>query len=178
LPFIICAFHLCLLGGQNCIDIPEVNRTGNNTIERGRQIIVTSFVFNCNGRVTSIAVSMSSNGGSSDLPVIQIWRPTPLDSNVYRNIGQVQVTNTTNITRNHHYTNTTFSNNTELKFQRGDVIGYYQSPNSSHLIWNIRKINYTSYVTNTTNTTLINVSELQRHDQYQPLIEVKFGKNK
>jgi len=140
------------------------------------QAIVTSFVFMCNGRVSSIAASMSFIGESSDLPVIQIWRPTPLNSSVYHNIGQVQVTNTTSVTRNHHCI-ISLSNNTKLEFQPGDVIGYYQSFYSSHLIWNILEMGYTSYGFNTSNasTASVNVTELTRDNQRRPLIKITFG---
>ncbi|XP_065899809.1 uncharacterized protein [Dysidea avara] len=167
---------IVLSSGESCIDNPDVNQKGNNTIGKGKQTIIPSFMFNCSGRITSIAASMAFKNASGDLPIIQIWHPTSLNSNVYNKIGQVQFINTTRVARNHHFTNIAISNSIELEFRSGDVIGYYQSFNSSHLIWNIWAIGYTSYVTNTTNasTTTIDVSELKRRNQQQPLIEIKF----
>jgi len=159
-------------GGQNCIDNPDVNQMGNSTIGRGKLAIVPSVMFNCSGRVTSIAASMTFENVSGDLPIIQIWRPLSLNSTVYNRIGQVQVTNITRVATNHYFTS--FSSS-ELEFQFGDVLGYYQSFNSRHLIWNIWEIGHMSYFTNTSTTT-IDVSILRKQNQQRPLIEIEFGK--
>ena len=162
----ICTYGI---GGQSCIDTPDVNQIGNATIGRGRLARVSSAMFSCSGRVTSIAANMTCKNASGDLPIIQIWRPTSLNSSVYNRIGQVQFTNTTRVAKNHHCTNITISNNCELEFRPGDVIGYYQSSNSQCDIWNICAIGYTSYVSNTSNasTTTTDVMGLTRN--YQPL---------
>jgi len=120
---------------------------------------------------------MVSSCASGDLPIIQIWRPSSLNSTVYYRIGQVQVTNTINVATNHSFTNITISNSSELEFQSGDVLGYYHSINSSHLISNIWAIGHTSYVSSSTNasTATIDVMELTRNYNEQPLIGMTFS---
>jgi len=134
-------------------------------------------MFNCSGRVTSVSAGMVSSHASGDLPIIQIWRPSSLNSTVYNRIGQAQFTNTTHVTTNHSFTNITISNSSELEFQSGDVLGYYHSINSSHLISNILAIGHTSYVSSSSSasTVTIDVMEFTRNYNEQPLIGMTFG---
>ena len=75
------------------------------------------------------------------------------------------------------YADISLNNSNQIEFQSGDVIGYYQ-PSNSRLIWNSRTSGYTSY-SNTVTSPLTNMDTNHVdnvHDNYQPLIEVMFGK--
>jgi len=117
---------------------------------------------------------MVSSRASGDLPIIQIWHPSSLNSTVYNKIGQAQVTNITRVTTDHYIA---ICNSSELEFQSGDVLGYYQSLNSSHLVWNTWTIGYSSYVSNSSNafTTTVDLMNLTKNYQEQPLIKMTFG---
>jgi len=84
------------LGGQNCIDNPEVNQQGNYSSIAGRQVIVPNASINCNIRITGVAVSMNSGGfRDGDLPLVLIWRPSSPRSSLYNRVAQIQLSNGT-----------------------------------------------------------------------------------
>ena len=69
------------------------------------------------------------------------------------------------------------NSSSQIEFQSGDVIGYYQ-PSNARQIWNIQTDEYTSYSYNaTTPSAVLNINiEGISENNYQPLIEVMLGK--
>ena len=55
--------------GQNCINNPNISIPGDNAIEDGIQMIMPSFNFNCNGRITATMYVVRRTGS---LPVFQV----------------------------------------------------------------------------------------------------------
>ena len=100
-------------------------------------MIVPNARFNCNGRITNVAVSMHGQTGSN-LPRFQVWHPTLLNSSTYNIIDEVQLTEGNGIKINnnlcYYYANMSLNSNSQIEFQSGDVIGYYQPSNPKHLI--------------------------------------------
>jgi len=168
-------------GGQSCIDNPDVYQRGSHASSRGVQVIVPSTSINCAVRITGIAVSMNfggfRNGGQ---PLIQIWRPSSPESNVYNKVAEVQLSARIligNFTSGYFLEN--FTVNGTADFQSGDVIGYYQSSSPLFTIWNIETSGYTSYSNNTSSpATTINISDVDNvENDRQPLIELQYGRH-
>ena len=78
-------------GGQTCVNNSNVNQRGEVSIDSGRQVIVPSARFNCNGRITSVTVSMRGQFGGNNVPLFEVWHPTSPNSNNYNRIGDVQL---------------------------------------------------------------------------------------
>ena len=165
---------------------PNVNQRGQVTIGDEKQVIVLNARFKCNGRVTNVAVSMKDCLSGTDYPMFQVWRPvtTSFQSNNYNKIGEVQLSggNLKVIDKGSYiYADISLNSSSQIEFQSKDVIGYYQ-PSNSRLIWNTKTsgshTQYTSYSNNVTSPlTTMDISHVDNvYDNYQPLIEVMFGK--
>ena len=161
---------------------PRIER-GQVIVASGRQVIVPNTRFHCNGRITSISVSMSG-WHRTDYPLFQVWHPTLLNSSIYSKIGEVQLPlgSFISVGRSGKYHSATvqLNKNSQIEFQSGDVIGYYQPSNPRVLIWSSQTRGYTSYSNNATTPLMsvdinnVDYSETNR----RPLIKVTFGKIK
>lgn len=149
-------------------------------ISSGRQVIVPNATFNCNGRIINVMASMLFAGLASNFPLFQVWRPTSLNSSTYNKIDEVKLPPGNRIGGISGYYSTSLSLNSssQIEFQSGDVIGYYQPSIPQRLIWNLQTSGYTSY-SNTASSPLTSIdtdnvdnAEANR----QPLIEVTYGK--
>ena len=171
-------------GGQTCVNNPNVNQVGQVIISSGRQVIVPRAKFNCSGRITNVTVSMQSQPviPNNNLPLFQVWHPTSLNSSTYNKIGEVQLPAGefvgVGVGRSYFFANLTLNGNSQIKFQSGDVIGYYQPSSSHRSIGSIQSSGFTSY-SNTVSSPLtsIDISTVDNTDNnHQPLIAVMFGK--
>ena len=169
------------LDGQNCINNPNLNRLGVEVIPYGIQIIMPSIIFSCNGRISSVAASISTLRGSGSLPVFQVWHPLSPGSNAYSKVGQVQFENETRVSGSGYFvSNVSLSSlsNNQIEFKSGDVIGCYQPSNALYRIWWIDDINdtvYFRYINNYTDI-VINVSSVNYMSTIgRPLISVMIG---
>ena len=166
------------LGGQNCIDNPDVSQIGTVLVPSGRQVVVPNVRLNCTVRVTHIAASLGFGDLGSNQPIIQMWRPSSPGSTVYNRIAQVQTTGEITIDFNHFFFNLSIPNSSDFEFLPGDVIGYYQPSSPRRRIWSIPTSGYTSYSNNANGpTTTIDISNVDNVEpSRQPLIELSFGK--
>ena len=168
-------------GGQTCFTNPKVNQRGEVSVSSGKQVIVPSSRFNCNGRITDVAVSMSTWHGDG-YPQFQVWHPTSLNSSTYSKIGEVQLPGGDFVGvgqgRNYHYASLSLKKTSQIEFQSGDVIGYYQPFNPRRLLWSIQTSQCISYSNNITSpSTVIDTNNVDNIEaNRQPLIEIKFGK--
>ena len=146
-------------------------------------MIVPNARFDCNGKITNVAVSMSPQP-FSNFPLFQVWHPTSPNSSVYNKIGEIQLPGGEFIQvgagRNYHSASLSLNSSSQIEFQSGDVIGYYQPSSPRWSIWSIQTSGYNSYSNTVTSpstsidTNNVNNTETDR----QPLIEVMFGKIK
>ena len=155
------------------------------SISSGRQVIVPNARFSCNGRITNVAISHFQPTLivlSNSLPLFQVWHPTLPNSTIYNKITEFQlpfgVFRATGPGSNYNHVNLSLDSNSQIEFQSGDVIGYYQPSNPRRLIGSIQTSGYTSYSNSvTTPSTSIDISNVDNIDaDYQPLIAVMFGK--
>ena len=165
-------------GGQRCVNKPNANQRGDIFISSGRQVIVPSARFNCNGRITNVVVSMSPQP-FGNLPLFQVWHPTSPNSSVYNKIGEIQLPSGEFIPvgagRAYHSASLSLNSNSQIEFQSGDD---YQPSNPRRLIGSIQTSGYNSYSNTVTSpTTSIDTSNVDNiEDNRQPLIAVMFGK--
>ena len=158
-----------------------MNQRGDVTVSTGRQVIVPSARFNCNGRITSVAVSMQFSFSGSNLPLFQIWHPTSTVSSTYNKVGEVELPSGSRmggLIINYYFANLSLTGNTEIEFQSEDVIGYYQPSEARRTIRSIQTSGYTSYSNTVTNPlTSIDINNVNNtENNRQPLIEITFGK--
>ena len=142
-------------------------------------MIVPNARFNCNGRITNVVASMIWSLVTINHTLFQVWRPI-LNSNIYIKIGEVQLSDGSLKVADegsYYYVNMSLNSSSQIEFQSGDVVGYYQ-PSNARQIWNIQMDEYTSYsYTVTSPLIFLNINtEGISETNYQPLIEVMFGK--
>ena len=141
-------------------------------------MIVPNARFNCNGRITNVAANIKWSFVTNH-PLFQVWRPI-LNSSIYIKIGQAQLSaGSVKVVdqKSYYFTNMSLNSSSQIEFQSGDVIGYYQ-PSNARQIWNVRTNEYTFYSYNVTSPLIllnINIEGINKTN-YQPLIEVMFGK--
>ena len=173
--------YLFYVAGRSCIYDPGEHgfftHTGRN-IMRGRQVIVPSLIFDCYGRINHVSyVTINASHPDNDEPVIQLWRPSS-GSNVYNRIGQTKLLILKNAIPDtqFYYTDAIFDIH-QIKFQPGDVIGYYQPSNPRHLLYSINEAGYVSYSINASAAgTTINTSSVDyTNDGLVPYVRVDFG---
>ena len=124
---------------------------------------------------------MSDQSGSN-FPLFQVWHPTTLNSSTYNKAGEVQLPQGSRINgqgqNSYYHASLSLNSNSQIEFQLGDVIGYYQPSSPSRLIWSIQTSGYISYsnaVTNPLASIDTNALENVENDR-QPLIAIMFGK--
>ena len=149
------------------------------TIDTGKQVIVPNARFNCNGRITSVATSMKGWSGATNYPIFEVWHPY-IYSGSYMKFGEVHFSAGSLKgagRRSYYYANISLNSSSQIEFQSGDVIGYYQ-PSNAQQIWSIQTDKYSSYsYTGPYVLDLLHIySEGINKTNYQPLIEVMYGK--
>ena len=141
-------------------------------------MIIPSLTFNCYGRIKHASyLIINASQPVNDLPKIQLWRPSSSGSNVYSIIGETQFLYGYPIEHTQFYFIDAIFNIPQIKFQPGDVIGYYQPPNPRHLLWSINEAGYVSYSINaSTAATKINTSNIDYTDDgVVPFVRVGLG---
>ena len=142
-------------------------------------MIVPSLTFNCHGRIDHVAyVTINASHPRDDVPIIQLWRPSPSESNVYSLIDLIgQFLNEIRIESTQFYYVVAVFKSGQVKFQPGDVLGYYQPSNPRYLLWSLIETGYVSYSINASvAATTINTSNVDYTDDgLVPYVRVTFG---
>ena len=78
----------------------------------------------------------------------------------------------------YYHASLSLNSSSQIEFQSGDVIGYYQPSDPQRLIWSIQTSGYTSYSNSVTSpSTSIDTNNVDNIEtNRQPLIAVMFGK--
>ena len=152
------------------------------TIGTGKQVIVPNARFNCNGRITSVTASMRdlSDATNNYYPIFEVWHPY-IYFGSYMKIGEVHFSagSIKGVGQgSYYYSNISLNSSSQIEFQSGDVIGYYQPSNAQRKIWSIQTDEYTSYsYTFPYALDLLHIySDGISVTMYQPLIKVMYGK--
>ena len=166
-----------LLGGQTCTDSVNIQRSGF-IIDPNRLAIVPRLNFTCDGRITSIRARVFFMNDRSEYPIFQVWRPSSVGSTIYNKIGEVQLQSDNQVTgrNNNRIANIILTGNNTIEFQSGDVVGYYQPPDTRY------EVAVTSASNNTLNwfngsPALNSVDLSERDGEYtgQPLLQFTIG---
>ena len=166
---------------QTCVDNPSVDQIGDVSIDSGRQVIVPNTRLNCNGRIKNVRVSMIFEGFSGNFPLFQVWHPTPLNSSMYNKTHEVQLPSGDFIFEgfsSYFSASLSLDGSSQIEFQSGDVIGYYQPSNPRRSLRSIPTSGYISYSNTVASpSTSININNVDNTEiDRQPLIEITFGK--
>ena len=170
-----------ILDGQICTDYVNITQDGDNQIGRNRLAIIPRLNFSCNGVITSIIarVLFDDNNNRIEYPAFQVWRPSSVGSTVYNKIGEVQL-QSDQVTGSGDYrtANITLTGNNAIKFQSGDVVGYYHPPDARYRVRTIRADGYRLYRFDDPSvpTTSVDLNEADNdNNNRQPLIQFTFG---
>ena len=171
-------------GGQTCIDVvDDVQQAFNDVISPDRTVIVPRLNFTCNGRIANIRVGiniatevlMNHDNTGTNFPYIQVWRQPPT-SQLYSLVDSIQIQS--------NHLNTQLANleavipligNKTIQFLSGDVIGFYNPPDSGYVIRDIRTPGYVFYIFEQSNASSLNLSTGITRSERQPSIQFNIG---
>ena len=167
------------LGGQECTDYVDIERSGNNVLGRNTLAIIPRLNFTCNGRITSIRARMEFNDRRSDFPFIQVWRPASVGSTIYNKVGEVQLQSDDQVTDKGTYRTATIilTGNNTIEVQPGDVVGYYHPSDTRYRVRTLQTDGYRLYQFSGSLGLSVNLSNAdQMNNNRQPLIQFTIGK--
>ena len=182
--FLITCICIFCTGESSCVPIVDVHQPGMYESKGRRQVIVPTYNFSCDGRITGYVISLAVTGiNPAEFPTIQVWRRTSLSS--YQREGQSKpdVDDITN-DKGFHLANVSLTGTERIGFQSGDIIGYFlpsMNPNKFYGIRTIMNETYISYSqrpprgANMPTTFEITADDVELENTW-PLIKVKFGK--
>ncbi|XP_065906945.1 uncharacterized protein [Dysidea avara] len=171
---------VCRRAGLTCIDVVDnVQQTPDSQTIANRTVIVPRLNFTCNGRITNIRVRIDSateipnyDNTGTNFPYIQVWRQSPTSQLNYSLVNKVQIQS------DHLNTQLTYleaiiplTGNNRIQFLSGDVIGFYNPPDSGYVIRDIQTPGYVFYVFIGSNASSFNLSTGIMSDGRQPLIQ-------
>ena len=169
-------------GGQTCTDNVDVQQAYNDLISPDRTVIVPRLNFTCNGRITNIRVGINDTTGilsvitGTNLPYIQVWRQSPTSQLNYSLVDQVQIqSDHLNTQLTYLEANIPLTGNNTIQFLSGDVIGFYNPPDSGYVTRDIQTPGYVLYVFVGSNASSFNLSTGIMSDRRQPLIQFTLG---
>ena len=118
------------------------------------------------------------NPDGNEYPSFQVWRPSSVGLTVYNKVGQIQLSDgqVTRGSRNLEEANIVLTDNT-IEFQSGDVVGYYQPPDSRYQVMYIQTNEYRLYQFNVSSVrSLLNLSNADGNASHQqPMIQFNIG---
>ena len=165
-----------------CFDSATVQRKGTVRYSSVRQVIVPRANFTCNGRITGVVVSMNRALSGGSHPSVEVWHPTTPDGAFLAKVNEVELVES-EIIQVGHDTSTAYwlvdivlNGDDRIEFEAGDVIGYYQPPDTRYQVWSITAAGYTTY--HSQNDPPINTSHLADYNtatNRQPLIRLIVG---
>ena len=163
-------------GGQTCInDVDNVQQSRDNFISPDRTVIVPRLTFTCNGRITNIRVRISTRDTGTNFPYIQVWRqlPTPHLYSLVDGV-QIQSSHLNNQSANLE-ANISLTGNNRIQFLSGDVIGFYNPPDTGYVLEDIRTDEYVYNVFVGSSASSQNLNNAIMSNRRQPLIQFTLG---
>ena len=181
---IIVLMNNSLLGGQICIDTDNVNvqQNGNGNLGAGRVSIILRLNFTCNGTITRIRARVRCNcgGNTNNFPFFQVWRAEPNGSTIYNKIGEVQLQSDAQVTigsNGFQEANIFLTGNNTIRFQSGDVVGYYDPGNATYQARTVTTAGYILFHNQFSGSPdSIDLNNFNTIIDRQPLIQFTIGK--
>ena len=175
-----------LLDGQVCIDTDNVNiqQNGDGVLGTGRVSIITRLNFSCNGTITRIRARVRcSNCGGNERnfgPFFQVWQADSVGSTVYNKIGEVQLQSEDQVTTGSNgflEANIILTGNNTIRFQSGDVVGYYDPGNARYQARTVTTAGYLLHHNQFSQSPeTIDLNNFNPVTNRQPLIQFTVGK--
>jgi len=171
---------LCTLDREDCIQNADVQRIGSDEMTRNRLGIVPDLSFYCNARITGINVRvLRDDTNKKGILYIQVWRPSSPGSNIYSKIAEVPVTDNDTDKLTFLEAKIVLTGTQRIPVQLGDVIGYYQPPDSRFQVRSMETDGYVLY-TFVMDGFYVKAVDLSKADyrapQHQPLMLFTTGK--
>jgi len=141
--------------------------------------------FNCNGQITGVIASMNRTDSGVNDASIQVWHPTTPDGDVFDKVGEIklvesEITEEVDNNNNTYWlVNITLNGDDRIEFEAGDVIGYYQPPDTHHILWFFEVdgyIAYANFFNISSNKFSLDNSHISQNS-LQPLLQFLIGKN-
>ena len=178
---LLCYFIANALDGQSCVDTVNVGQRGTNAASTSRQVVVPESDFSCNGRITGYLISLKETNSSGDYPIVQVWRRHHTNLQIYNIVNTLCALTESDISNmgDYYLGNVSCTENERIKFQSGDVLGYYHANEVRYRLWSTDTAGYTAYHRDRNsplNTLNINANSVDETDNRQPLIQVMYGK--
>ena len=141
------------IAGLTCIDVVDnVQQTPDSQLIANRTVIVPRLNFTCNGRITNIRVRIDTpteipnyDNTGTNLPYIQVWRQSPTSQLNYSLVNQVQI-QSRHLNTQSTQANIPLTGNSRIQFLSGDVIGFYNPPDSGYVTRDMQTPGYVMYV--------------------------------
>ncbi|XP_065903507.1 E-selectin-like isoform X3 [Dysidea avara] len=169
---------VCRKGGVSCFDEVPVQQRGYRSIPPQRQYIFSPRAnFTCNGRITGVSASMDRTVNGITDPYLEVWRPTTPDMEFNR-VGAVQlaeseIVQVENGNIVYWLLNMLLNGSERIEFEAGDVIGFYQPPDTRYRMWTIATEGYTAFgsiLVNSSSTFSLANPDIAANNR-QPLIQ-------
>jgi len=164
---------------QTCTDFVNIQQDGNSNIGSNILAIVPRLNFTCDGRITEIMARVRRRIDGSSYPYFQVWRPSPTNSIVYTNIGEVQLQSNqlSQVDSDNYDARIVLTSSDTIEFQSGDVVGYFHPSDILYRVRTLRTSGYIQYEFNETPAPIsIDLGDADNdRDQRQPLIQFMIG---
>jgi len=165
------------IAGRTCInDVDNVQQVGNSPIFPDKTVIVPRLKFTCNGRIANIRVGINDITAGTNFPYIQVWRQLSASQN-YILVDGVQIQS------NHLNTRLTYleaiislTGDNRIQFLSGDVIGFYNPPDSGYIIRDVATTGYAYHVFPGSIASSFDFNNFSFTNNGQPLIQFTLGK--
>ena len=163
-----------LSGGQFCTDYVNIQQTGDNQIGHGR-FIIPRLNFTCNGTITSIRARVNKlQPYEYNYPYFQVWRPSSVGSSTYNKVGEVQLQSVTSGSNGFLEANIILTVNNRIRFQSGDVVGFYHPLQSFYGVRTIQTNGYRLLRYHSNGSPSVTLSVAGTNNR-QPLIQFTIG---
>ena len=170
-------------GGVSCFDEVSVQQRGDRGIPPQRQLISPRANFTCNGRITGVSASVDRTVNGITDPYLEVWHPTTSDMEFNRvdtvQLAESEIVQVENDNIVYWLLNMSLNGSEIIEFEAGDVIGFYQPPDTRYQMWTIATEGYTASGSDSINSssTLSLVNPDIIINNRQPLIQFLIGMN-
>jgi len=177
---VLCVYHFA--GRARCFDVVTVQQKGRDRFSSPRQVIVPRANFTCSGRITGITASMNRVLNGMSCPYLEVWHPRTPGIGIFDKVGKVQLIESEVVQVGYDFStaywlvNLTLKDDDRIEFESGDVLGYYQPPNSRYQLWSIRTTGYIAYANMiSAPVNLSNATSYALSNNRQPLVQFIVG---
>ena len=174
-------FIKSLLGSEFCIECINVQQRSDSRASSNSLVLIPRLRFSCNGRLSSVRAGLDKPPNFFNFLTFQLWRPFLPSTTIYNKVGEIHLESDYQVTQGYNNLEATIilTGEKRIEFQPGDIIGYYQPPQSRYRVLDVDTMGYVLYRFDgmfPPNT--LSLSEATKTlNNRQPLLHFTFGKN-